>query len=203
MQPTSNQHTPAETARHRKKLSTVIIATVMLVTPVLGTLILYAYAYRQTQQVNTTCQAHMAILGRAFVAYAKSHHDTLPQAANWTEAIAPYVSNKNAFRCPNDLTEGHSSYAMNDALSGKKLNEISDPSHSVLLYEIDKSGEAPHGNGEDIFNIGHDRGGQGRHGANFYRFNYYLFADGHVTFPQAFKETEEYIWNADGSTNAQ
>jgi|GEM_PF-2821803 len=202
MQPISNNRTPEAAARQRKKVITAIIAIVMLATPVVGTLILYATVSRQTKQVNTTCQAHLAILGRAFLAYAKNHNDTLPQATNWTKEIEPYVSDKSAFRCPNDLTKGFASYAMNDALSGKKLSALQDTSHLVLLYEVDKSGDAPHGEGKDIYNIGHDRGGQGRHGADFYRFNYYLFANGQVTYPRAFKDTEQYVWNADGAKDA-
>jgi len=197
MQPTSNNS--SEAARHRKKVITAIIAIVMLATPVVGTLILYATVSRQAKQVNTTCQAHMAILGRAFLAYAKDHNDTLPQASSWAQEIEPYVSDKKAYRCPNDLTEGFASYAMNDALSGQKLSALKDTSHLVLLYEVDKSGDAPHGNGEDIYKIGHDKGGEGRHGAEFYRFNYYLFADGQVMYPRVFKDVDQYVWNADGS----
>lgn len=182
------------TARLRKRNIIAALAFIMLVTPGIWTVITFAVLARKTRTVNATCQAHMQTLGKAFLAYATHHQNTFPSSSNWAKSIQPYVTDVSAYRCPSDSTSGFTSYAMNDFLSGKKLSALKDPSHLILLYEPLKSGDSPHGNGKDIFNIGHDNGGQGRHNSSFYRFNFYLFADGHVTYPRALKDTEEYRW---------
>lgn len=188
------QPTEDQTEKRRKKNIVATIAIAILITPALGTMILFFVVSRQSSQVNATCQQHMETLGAAFMAYAQKHDGNLPPAANWAESIKPYVQNAKAFRCPNDLTEGFTSYAMNAALGGKKLQKLTDRNKRVLLYEAAKSGDAPQGNGTDAYNVGHDEGGFGRHGANFYRFNYYLFADGHVDYPHVYKDLQKYVW---------
>jgi hypothetical protein len=193
-QQSPNGETPDAVAHRRKRNIIATIVILMLITPAIGTAILFAIISRQSYAVNTLCQAHLKTLGQAFVAYAKNHHDELPPASNWAKSIQPYVSDASAYRCPKDLTNGFTSYAMNDALSGKKLSDLKNTSKLVLLYEVAKSGDSPHGNGKDIYNVGHDNGGAGRHGADFYRFNYYLFADGHADYPKAFKDTYGYYW---------
>lgn len=187
-----NNHT--DEVRNRGKKIGLAVALVMILTPVIGTAILFAIISRQTNQINAACQLHLTILSKAFMDYAKDHHDALPPANNWAKSIEPYVSDPSAYRCPNDLTDGFTSYAMNASLSGKKLGDLENTSKLVLLYEIDKSGSSPHGDGEDIYDVGHERGGSGRHGSNFYRFNYFVFADGSVDAPKAFKDTYSYYW---------
>lgn len=179
---------------HRKKNIGITVALIMMLTPVIGTVVLFAVISRQTNQVNSACKSHLITLSTAFMDYAKNHNNTLPPADNWAKSIEPYVSDHSAYRCPNDLTTGFTSYGMNESLSGKKLSDLKETSKLVLLYEIDKSGDSPRGDGEDIYAVGHDRGGSGRHGSNFYRFNYYLFADGSVNSPKAFKDTYSYYW---------
>jgi len=188
------QNTQTDGAKRRKKNIITTIVLLMMLTPAIGTAILFVIVSRQSNHVNSLCQANMETLGKAFLSYAKAHDNKLPPATNWTKSIQPYVSDTSVYRCPNDLTAGFSSYAMNDSLSGQKLSDLKNASQLVLLYEVDKAGDSPHGNGKDIYSVGHDNGGAGRHGGNFYRFNYYLFADGQASFPKAFKDTYSYYW---------
>jgi hypothetical protein len=183
-----------EDLKRRKKNIITTVVLLMMLTPAIGTVILFAIVSRQSNHVNSLCKSNMEILGQAFLTYAKQHNNTLPPAENWATSIQPFVSDVSVYRCPNDLTNGFTSYAMNDSLSGKKLSDLKNASQLVLLYEVDKSGNSPHGNGKDIYSVGHDNGGAGRHGGNFYRFNYYLFADGNVNSPKAFKDTYSYYW---------
>lgn len=188
------QNTQLEHAKRRKNNIVVTVVLLMILTPAIGTAILFAIVSRQSNHVNALCKSNMTTLGKAFMAYAKQHNGTLPPAATWAKSIQPYVSDASVYRCPNDLTKGFTSYAMNDSLSGKKLSDLQNSSLLVLLYEVDKSGDSPHSNGKNIYSVGHDNGGEGRHGGNFYRFNYYLFADGIVSYPKAFKDTYSYYW---------
>jgi hypothetical protein len=188
------QNNQTEKAKLRKKNIIITIVLLMMLTPAIGTAILFVIVSRQSNQVNSLCKSNMTTLGAAFMAYAKQHNDTLPPATNWAKSIKPYVSDASVYRCPNDLTKGFTSYAMNDSLSGKKLNSLKDASKLVLLYEAEKAGDSPHGEGKNMYSVGHENGGHGRHGGNFYRFNYYLFADGNVTYPQAFNDTYGYYW---------
>ncbi|MEO6906586.1 MAG: hypothetical protein ABI210_01725, partial [Abditibacteriaceae bacterium] len=170
------------------------VVLVMLLTPAIGTAILFAIVSRQSNHVNSLCKSNMETLSNAFMTYAKKHNDTLPSATNWAKSVQPYVTDVSAYRCPNDLTKGFTSYAMNDSLSGKKLSVLKNKSQLVLLYEVEKAGDSPHGDGKDIYSVGHENGGHGRHGGNFYRFNFYLFADGHVGSPKVFNDTYNYYW---------
>jgi len=188
------QNTQIENAKRRKKNIIITIVLLMMLTPAIGTAILFVVVSRQSNQVNSLCKSHMETLGAAFITYAKQHNDMLPQAANWAKSIKPYVSDTSVYRCPNDLTKGFTSYAMNDSLSGKKLSSLKNTSKLVLLYEAEKAGDSPHGQGKNLYNVGHENGGFGRHGGNFYRFNYYLFADGHADFPKSFNDTYSYYW---------
>ena len=66
--------------------------------------------------------------------YAYDHHETLPPAENWEGALKPYL--KTPLKCP--LSKGEAGgYAMNKALSKKKLEELENPAEVVLFYESD------------------------------------------------------------------
>jgi len=108
----------------------------------------------QDEATKHTCGANVRFLALGMLMYAGDHQNVLPDASNWETAISSYVRNDDAFVCPSG-----GKYAMNPALSGVSLMNIPYPAETVLLYEVDDSGQPV----KDV----HDGG------AN------YAFADGH------------------------
>lgn len=109
-----------------------------------------------TKANETQCLSNMKMLGTAAVMYAQDHHETLPPAENWEDALKPYL--KTLLKCP--LSKGKAGYAMNKALSKKKLEELERPADIVLFFESD--------NGTTV--------SQKRHGSSLG----FTFADGHA-----------------------
>ncbi len=121
-------------------------------------------------EASRKCRSNMTQLGLALLQYAGDHEDHMPEAAKWVDEIYPYIKNWDLFHCPADRSKSRSSYAMNANLSRKKLEEIRDPEHTVLLYETSRPSDNPFGVGKDLLL-------NSRH-----RFNNFLFADGHIRF---------------------
>jgi Domain of unknown function (DUF4190) len=84
-------------------------------------------------QIN--CVNNLSNLQRAIRSYAANHEGRLPQAANWCDAIAPYVGSTNTFfQCPTK-SKLRCAYAYNSNLSGKTTNQVD--SQTVVLFESD------------------------------------------------------------------
>ena len=146
-----------------------------------------------TKSQNASCQSAMKSLGYALLSYAEDNNGQLPNAKNWIAVAAQRTGEKPI--CNVDTDKAHSSsYAMNANLSGKKLSEIKDPSHTILLYETTSKASTPFGTGTDLVRVGKDNVGVGRHHTIGYRFNYYLMADGKVRAPKNLDEVKTYKW---------
>ena len=86
-----------------------------------------------TKANETQCLSNLKQLGGATMEYAQDHHETLPSAENWEDALKPYL--KTPLTCP--LSKGKAGYAMNKALSKKKREELERPADVVLFFESD------------------------------------------------------------------
>jgi len=136
----------------------------------------FMQAKEKAQQVS--CLSNEKNLCLAMLMFADDHNDTLPQASRWMEDISPYMKETHELKCANDKSNAKSSFAMNAALSGKKLGEIADPANTVLLYETSAPGDSPSGGAEDVALPGrHNKG------------NNFAFADGHCKWQ---KQTPEF-----------
>ncbi len=89
----------------------------------------------QPQDYSQICRGNLRQVGVALRVYALDHDGKLPDAKTWTDAIAPFLDNAAALRCPPDAQDVKSSYAMNSALSGAQLSTLNQPEKRVLLYE--------------------------------------------------------------------
>ncbi len=116
------------------------------------------------------CLSNIKNLAVAAQSYAAEHENHLPEADNWVEELRPYLGEDASLKCPEDDSEGLSSYAMNEALSGKSLDDIEDPASVVLFYETANPGVNPAGGAEDLAPPRHLEGGN------------YVFADGHASW---------------------
>ena len=115
------------------------------------------------------CMSNLKQLSIAALMYAQDNDGALPEADKWMDQLAPYLDHlhsEDAFRCPAapDLEYG---YAMNAALSGMKLNQVKDPSNTVLFFESSLGTRNASGSVDAVCDPGrHDEGSN------------YSFADG-------------------------
>ncbi len=118
------------------------------------------------------CPDRLKKLYSAIQNYAQSYDDTLPPSDRWGTAITDpaqsFVAKEQIswLNCP---STGKFGYAMNDAITGKRLKDITDKANTPLLYETSNAITDAHGNLADVPK-------PGRHGGK----NNVLFMDGTV-----------------------
>jgi prepilin-type processing-associated H-X9-DG protein len=122
---------------------------------------------------RVSCMSNLRQLALGTIMYAQDYGDRLPRAADWTEALYPYVKDYRLYKCPGDprrpfILPGRRersliSYGANLRLSGAKTDDIAEPSRSIWLFDCYQQAVAP-----DAAAWWHN------HGANF------AFVDGHV-----------------------
>jgi len=102
------------------------------------------------------CSITFADVQRAIHSYASAHDGRLPKAATWQTDIRPFfdkevareAAEKNPFASQTSngtlgCTDGEGSFtgiSLNKAVAGKKLSEITDPSDTVLVFEVPTQG---------------------------------------------------------------
>ncbi len=127
-----------------------------------------AFSDARAQARKATCISNEKQIALAMIMFAGEHDGRLPDASRWTEEIMPYAKNERILHCPEDTSKAGSSYGMNAALSGKKLDEIPNPSETVLLFETAHPGPSPSGGPGSVVAPRHPGG------------NNFAYADGHV-----------------------
>ncbi len=129
--------------------------TVLLVVGLLWT------AYRNAREAarRAECYSNMEQIAVSLTQYANDNDDRFPQANRWTDAVYPYFKTWKLLHCPADHSHAKSSYAMNAALSGKKLSEVRDPQNTVLIFDTSRPGDSPRGGRELVPHPGRHRGG--------------------------------------------
>ena len=168
------------------------IAVFLIAVPFLWAVPTYYYLSNQTNKKSAQCEANMTQIGQALLDYANANGGTLPSAKTWVQDLK---LEGEVLRCPADHDKEHPvSYAMNRNFSGKKLADIKDPQHAILIYESKSKEASPFGTGDDMVKIGKDTTGVGRHNTVGYRFNYYVTADGKTFWPQDLKEYKTLRW---------
>jgi len=168
------------------------IAVFLIAVPFLWAVPTYYYLSTQTNKKSAQCEANMTEIGQALMEYASENGGVLPSARTWVQDLK---LEGDILRCPADHDKEHPvSYAMNAAFSGKKLADIKDPAHAILIYETTGKSASPFGGDADMVKIGKDTTGVGRHNTVGYRFNYYVTADGKAFWPQDLKEFKTLRW---------
>lgn len=90
----------------------------------------YAGSYRGGPK--TACLSRVKQIMIGHMIYASDNGDRLPDAANWENAVEPFV--KQRYSCPEAPGKRHG-YAMLDALSEAKLTAIKTPSRVPVMIE--------------------------------------------------------------------
>lgn len=87
------------------------------------------------EKQQQSCLSKVKQLGIVAMMYAQDHDETLPEADKWMDQLLPYLmNNEDILKCP-AAPELEYGYAMNEALSGMKLDNVKDVSATVLFFE--------------------------------------------------------------------
>ena len=159
---------------------TVVSGLTFLVLPILIAILIPAI-WGGLQLARSAASANIRQLCKATQAYAASHNQQLPPAANWDQTLlnAGLVGNGAVLADPSD-PPGTRSYAMNAAVNGLTTQQI--PSQAVLFFEC-APGSPPGGGKELLPPKPRHRGG--------YNIG---FADGHVQAVPP-EDVDSLIWN--------
>ncbi len=119
------------------------------------------------QAWQEACMSNQKQLGLAMMQYMQDYDEHYPFAANWNQALAPYIKDSSVLKCPlirNDLP----GYALNRSLASAQLRFVPSPASTAGIYEsipgVNLSG------GPELLPV------PGRHNDG----NNIGFADGHV-----------------------
>jgi prepilin-type processing-associated H-X9-DG protein len=164
-------------ARGETKLSSLrILVTVLVILVVLFVYLTSIPPIPRERSVQIVCMTHLKSVAVSFQLYADDFDGCLPSTESWCDAIGKYIS-PGMLVCPgSNAKEGQSSYAMNEYLDGKKLDEL--PPDLVLLFDS-KPGWNKAG-GPEILTMENHKG----KGCNV------LFVDGHMKLIGADKISE-------------
>jgi prepilin-type processing-associated H-X9-DG protein len=117
-----------------------------------------------------SCRANARSISVALLRYAADNDDTLPLAANWCDAVLPYIGHAAVFRCPaSGTTRGSapaSDYWLNAGIAGARVGEIHQPDATVSIFEGSRGWNASGGQSD----VRTPHGGTCTH----------AYADGHV-----------------------
>jgi prepilin-type processing-associated H-X9-DG protein len=100
-----------------------------------------ARARVEMKKEGIECINHLKMLGVAAQSYAQET-GSLPRADNWCDALKPYFRMpghgepaNSLFSCPARPAGNDGFYTFNGALSGVKIQEIREPSVTVLIFD--------------------------------------------------------------------
>ena len=85
---------------------------------------------------QTRCLRNVVQLAGAALLYAQEHDGRLPDADKWTDELKPYLPDQAVFTCP-AAPQLEGGYAMNQALSGVKLDTLANPAEAILFFDSD------------------------------------------------------------------
>jgi hypothetical protein len=80
----------------------------------------------------SACEVRLRSLYSAISIYASDHEDRLPNAENWSESIANYLSKLEDLHCPSAASNG---YAFHLDLQGAKLSGVASPAGNALVFD--------------------------------------------------------------------
>jgi len=134
--------------------------------PLMAAILFPVFARAREKARQASCQSNLKQIALGVLMYTQDYDETHPMANNWSDALDPYLKNRQLFLCPsaNDLTQR--SYAYNQALEQEKMGAIPRPAETIMAFDS-QPGANPVG-GQELIVWRHNNG------ANF------AFDDGHV-----------------------
>jgi len=166
LKPTPTQPIPTQPSRKKNAVVGILVAAVIVLS-------LVGIAWKPFQQAREKvrqleCLSNLHQIGLGVVQYCQDYDERMPLAYNWADAVDPYIRNVGLYQCPSrkNLKIG---YAYNRHLNGISMEQISQPTETVCLFESNLGGSNPSDYGESWIEGGVHLGG-----------NFVSFVDGHT-----------------------
>jgi len=137
---------------------------------------------------RTACASNMKQLGLAFIQYTNDADSKMTPGVNalkkgWAGQLYPYIKSTRCFQCPDENHDGTNliSYAENQWVAGQSVAKFTNPSSTVVLYELTTINCDPSIH-ESISAMGMTAPqNDPRHDRNKFALNF-LSVDGHVKY---------------------
>jgi len=139
----------------RTGFTLIELLVVIAIIAILAAILFPVFAKVREKARQTACLSNMKQLGLAFVQYSQDYDEMNPDGVSWyypggngwAGQLYPYVKSTAVFLCPDDSSQGHSSYAYNSNntnpqgdvspyLEGYAIAKYDSPSKTVLLFEV-------------------------------------------------------------------
>jgi prepilin-type processing-associated H-X9-DG protein len=114
---------------------TAISGVTLLMLPIMAAIIFPVFARAREKAQQSACISNEKQLALAALMYAQDYDQYEPMAANWADALYPYMRNTQLLICPSATDQTQQSYAYNRALERQPLSALRDPAQTVLLFD--------------------------------------------------------------------
>jgi len=136
----------------RKGFTLIELLVVIAIIAILAAILFPVFAKVREKARQTSCLSNMKQLGLAFAQYSEDFDEKNPDGANWFfpggngwgGQVYSYVKSTAVFVCPDDSSQGHSSYAYNSnntiptalSVDSYSIAKYNSPAKTVLLFEV-------------------------------------------------------------------
>jgi hypothetical protein len=113
-----------------------VSGAMLLLLPIMAAILLPALAKAKTRAQSIHCMNNVKQLNLALIMYANDHNGVLPPADQWCDLIKPYTGGSEAmYHCPAPgQPQGRCSYAFNASLGNRRVEDITVPARTVLIF---------------------------------------------------------------------
>ena len=117
----------------RSRVATAVAALVIPVILLVAVLFPIFRCARIAAQ-ERLCVQHLKTLGMAMLLYAEDWNERYPPSRTWCDSTRPYVRSLDDYRCP-AARHLRCGYAMNARLDRFKMQEMTEPNETVMLFD--------------------------------------------------------------------
>ncbi len=86
------------------------------------------------------CENHIGYCARAVLGDVPRNAERITEVADWLEVVCPGGVIDDVVLCPSRGGDPLPHYTLNAAVAGRRLDEITSPETTVMLYEVDRRG---------------------------------------------------------------
>jgi prepilin-type processing-associated H-X9-DG protein len=115
----------------------VVSGVFLLMIPIWAGMLLPALAKAKMKAQSINCVNNAKQLALGIVMYSADNNDQFPAAATWCDAIQQYLGPGKAFQCVSGDASKRCHYAFNAKLDGLEAKKVTDPAHTVLVFETE------------------------------------------------------------------
>lgn len=113
----------------------VVSAIFVLMLPVFAAMLLPALAKAKAKAQSIQCMNNAKQIALGVIMYADAHTNLCPSAVMWCDDVLTEVGSERVFQCTAMATEGRSHFGYNTNLADFDINNVKNPSTTVLIFE--------------------------------------------------------------------